>query len=127
MGVFETAVISALLPAAVDGVKNLITRWSGGYKPANIEEILKLEDANIQRLTALAQLDNPHGTPSQWVVDLRASFRYIFAGIVILGSLFLVGSPSVDVEIKNLCLQLSAAAFSFIFGERMYLGFVGKK
>ena len=127
MGVFETALVSALLPAAVDGVKNIIGKFTGGFKPTNVEEIIKLEEANINKLEALAKLDNPYGTPSQWVVDLRASFRYITAGLIILGSLFLVGAPNVELEVKNLSLQLAAAAFSFVFGERMYLGFIGKK
>jgi hypothetical protein len=83
----ETALLGALLPAGVDLAKTmfggLARRWGG----LSVDDEIKLENAGIERLKALAVLDTPVGTPSQWVVDLRASFRYIACGIFVVGGL----------------------------------------
>jgi hypothetical protein len=123
MAILTTALVSALAPAAIDAVKTLfggIARKVGGL---SVDDEIKLLNANVQKLEALAKLDNPVGTPSQWVVDLRSSFRYVAAGICItggFGSLF-VDSPAVTA----LGLEMAAAAFSFIFGERTLLAIKG--
>lgn len=123
MAIIETALISALAPAAVDALKTLfggISRKVGGL---SVDDQIKLESSNVERLKALSALDNPYGTPSQWVVDLRASFRYIAAGIgVIAGLSTLYLAPT----FAPLGMEFAAAAFSFIFGERMLLSIKGK-
>lgn len=126
MALLETLILPALLPAAVDGVKNLITKFTGGFRPANIEEQLKLDNANVERLKALAQLDNPFGTPSQWVVDLRASFRYITAGVAVGAAVLTLFVPVTD-PVRELAFTWGMGAFSFIFGERMYLSMNNRK
>ena len=124
MAIFETLILPALIPAAVDGVKNLIGKFTApqGYKPVNVDEQIKLENSNVARLQALAQLDNPYGAPSQWVVDLRASFRYVFSGVVIVAALATLFIP-VNDAVRELAFAWGSGAFGFIFGERMYLGF----
>ena len=77
-------ILAALLPVGVDAAKAVIGRFGGGVRPTNIDEQIKLDGSQVDKLKALATLDNPYGTPSQWVVDLRASFRYIAAAIVII-------------------------------------------
>lgn len=110
----ETAIASALLPAFVEGVKALSNRFIG----LSVDDRIKLGNADVERLKALAQLDNPVGTPSQWVVDLRASFRYIACGLFIVGGLSTVYlAPS----LAPIGLEAAVAASSFIFGERMVL------
>lgn len=126
MALLETLVLPAILPAAVDGIKNLITKFTGGFRPTNIDEQIKLDNANVERLKALSQLDNPFGTPSQWVVDLRASFRYIAAGIAVFAAIVTLFVPVTDV-VREQALVWGMGAFSFIFGERMYLGFTTRK
>lgn len=126
MAVLETLILPAILPAAVDGIKNLISKFTGGFRPANIDEQIKLDNANVERLKALSQLDNPFGTPSQWVVDLRSSFRYITAGIAIVAAIVTLYIP-VSSEVRELAMVWGMGAFSFIFGERMYLGFSNRK
>lgn len=126
MSILATIVLPALIPAAVDGVKQIITRFTGGVRPTSVDEQIKLENAGVERLKALSELDKPVGTPSQWVIDLRASFRYIAAGIAVgaaISSLFI----EMPMEVRLLALDWGAAAGSFIFGERMYLGLKGTK
>ena len=112
--------LPALLPAAVDGVKNLIGKFTGGFVPANIDEQIKLDNANVEKLKALAALDTPGGTPSQWVIDLRASFRYIAAGFLILAAVATTVVPAL-VAMQAIAYQAASAAFGFIFGERLVM------
>lgn len=127
--VLEGFLASVLVPAAVDMIKNgfgAITRkWFG----VSVDEQIKLEQAGVEKLRALAALDNPHGSPSQWVVDLRASFRYIAAPVVILvgAGVIFTGLNMVSPEVIELGATLVSMPFGFIFGERMYLGFKGIK
>ena len=117
MSILGTIVLPAVLPAAIDGVKQLITKFTGGVQPQSIDDVIKIQQADVAKLESLAKLDNPYGTPSQWVIDLRASFRYIAAGLVIcvaLGTLFF---PLSDA-IRMVALDWGSAAGFFIFGER---------
>lgn len=123
MAIIETALISALAPAAVDMLKGLfggISRRIGGL---SVDDEIKLGNANVAKLEALSKLDSVVGTPSQWVVDVRASFRYIAAGISIAGGL---AGLFIAPALSELWAQLITIPFSFIFGERMYLQFKGK-
>lgn len=124
MAILETTLISALAPAAVDAAKSLfggIGRRIGGL---SVDDEIKLKAADVERLKAVAQLDTPVGTPSQWVVDVRSSFRYIAAGLCVV-------SPFVAMFVLPSALpvtvELAAGAFSFIFGERMLLSIKGQK
>lgn len=121
--IVETALISALAPAAIDAVKTLfggISRRIGGM---SVDDEIKLSNANVERLKALASLDQVVGTPSQWVVDLRSSFRYISAGVSIVGGLAIVVMLPALAELGA---SLVSIPFSFIFGERMLLNIKGK-
>lgn len=112
------SIIGALVPVGVEGVKQLINRFTGGVKPTTIAEQVQLEQIDINRIEALAKLDAPAGTPSQWVVDLRASARYIGALFVIgvgIGSLFLNVSP----DIQRIAIEAANIAFGFLFGSRI--------
>ena len=114
----ETAIISALAPAAVEALKNLFGGLGRKIGGLSVEDEIKLSTANVERLKALSQLDMPVGNPSQWVVDLRASFRYIAAGIFVIGGLSTV---YLAPTLAPLGLEAAIAASSFIFGERMLL------
>lgn len=127
----EAIIASAVLPAAIDlikglgkGIANGLARNFGGI---TVDDQIKLEDAGIRRLEALAKLDNPHGTPSQWVVDLRAAFRYVAAGVLIAAGMVVagVGAVSKDVTVMLAGLEIAGMPFGFIFGERMNLSFKG--
>jgi hypothetical protein len=118
-------IVAALVPAGIDVVKQLITRWTGGVQAVTIDEKIKLQEADNATLEALAKLDNPYGVPSQWIVDLRAGSRYISAIIVILVGLSTL-YISLDTEIMRLALELVSITFGFLFGHRVNLN-TGKK
>ena len=112
-------IVSALVPVAAESVKQLIVRWTGGVKPATVDEQIRLMKAESDRLTALAALDQPGGTPSQWVVDLRASARYVGALSVIavgIGSLYVSELPE---AVRITALEAANIAFGFMFGSRL--------
>ena len=122
--IMESLLASVIAPAVVDGAKNLIGAITKKWIGLSVDDEIKLSNAEIEKLKALAVIDNPVGSPSQWVVDLRASSRYIGVILCILsGGALMVYMPE-QVEIAA---QLIGIPFSFLFGERMYLGFKGLK
>ena len=112
------AIAAALVPVGVEGIKQLITKFTGGVRPASIDEQIKLNDSEVGKLNALAALDNPSGVPSQWVVDLRASSRYIGALVVIGIGITSIYLP-VDDYTKSVALEAANIAFGFLFGSRI--------
>ena len=119
--------LPAVLPAAIDAVKSLFGGLGRKIGGLSVDDEIKLEMAGVEKLKALSDLDTPVGTPSQWVVDLRASFRYISAGVSILVGAYLAYRFQASPEALELAGSLIAAPFSFIFGERLYLGMKGTK
>lgn len=116
-------IVAALVPVGVEGIKQAIVKWTGGVKPTTIDEQIKLGQADIDRLKALAELDNPHGTPSQWVVDLRASSRYIGALVVILAGLLSLYTPNMPKEVVAIAMEAVGVVFGFLFGQRIVVNF----
>jgi len=134
MGSILALILPALLPAAIDAVKGVFGAASRKWIGLSVDDQIKLEQAAIERLKALASVDQPGGTPSTWVVNLRASFRYIAACLSILSGIGLgyVGlfSPAItSAEMTGVILPLATdligIPFSFIFGERLYFGMKG--
>lgn len=122
--IIET-IVGALVPVGAEAIKQLVTKFTGGVKPTTIAEQIQLERSNIDRLNALAALDNPGGTPSQWVIDLRASSRYLGALATIavgLSTLFI----QMDVKIQEIGLEAANIAFGFLFGSRITAGWSRK-
>jgi hypothetical protein len=112
------SIIGALVPVGVEGIKQLINRFTGGVKPTTVAEQIELEKMDISRIEAIAKLDAPAGTPSQWVIDLRASARYIGALFVIaigISTLFI----NVPPEIQRIGIEAANIAFGFLFGSRI--------
>lgn len=119
MSVLLTTLLSALVPVGVEGIKQVITAKVGGVKPTTVAEQIELDNQDIKRLNALVALDNPGGTPSQWVVDLRASARYLASFVVILGGIGVAFIPQIDPAIKLIGLEGANIAFGFLFGQRI--------
>lgn len=113
--------IAALIPAGIEGVKQIITRFAGGVQPTTIDEQIKLKQADTANTEAIAKLDTPIGNPSQWVVDLRASARYLGALIVILVGVSTLYIP-MDDSIRYVGLEAANIAFGFLFGSRIVSG-----
>lgn len=119
------SIIGALLPVAVESGKQLISKWVGGVRPTTIDEQIRLDQSEVARMEALAKLDTPVGTPSQWVIDLRASARYLGALIVIGVGISTLYVP-VDDAIRTLALEAANIAFGFLFGSRIVSGWSKK-
>ena len=119
--------LPALLPSLIDAAKSLFGGLGRKIGGLSVDDEIKLENAAIEKLKALAQLDTPCGTPSLWVVNLRASFRYIAAGVSILVGGFLAYTAQGDEATISVAAQLISAPFAFIFGERLYFGMKGMK
>jgi len=112
------AIVSALIPAAAEAVKGLVSKLVGGVKPLTIDDQIKLDQSEITKLEAVSKLDNPGGTPSQWVIDLRASARYVAAGFVIIGATIAIFTP-IEQEVKLVALEAANIVFGFLFGSRI--------
>lgn len=111
-------IVASIIPIAAEGLKQGIGKLFGGVKPVTIEDQIKLDKSEIERAQAIASLDSPGGTPSQWVVDLRASSRYIAAwGCIGLGSYMLT-----NADLKIIGTELIGVAFGFLFGTRIVAG-----
>ena len=125
----ETMITSALLPAGLDIVKSIGQAISRKWVGLSVDDEIKLRNADVSRLQALSSLDNPYGTPSQWVIDIRASFRYIASGvsIVIGASIMYYGYTAKDTQIILAGTELISIPYSFIFGERLWMGLKGTK
>jgi hypothetical protein len=114
-----TTLLSALLPVGVESIKQVVTTKLGGVKATTVDEQIRLDQNDVEKLKALAALDNPGGTPSQWVVDLRASARYLGAlGVITVGvsCIFFTG---IDAAVKIIALDAANIAFGFLFGSRI--------
>ena len=115
--ILET-ILAALDPVGVEGIKQVISKFTGGVRPASVEEQIRLNDSEVGKLNAIAAMDNPFGTPSQWVVDLRAASRYIGALLVIAVGVTSIYLP-VDDYTKGIALEAANIAFGFLFGSRI--------
>jgi len=124
MGSIMGLIVPALVPAFADGMRGIFARLTGGAggMPQNVEERCQLMQAEATKLQALAQLDNPEGTPSQWIVDLRACYRYVIITAILIFTAIVVFNPTiVGTAVVSVFLDMSGACMSFIIGERMYL------
>lgn len=120
MAILETLILPALIPAAVDILRTTVGRVVGA-RAQTVEEVIQLRNSEVEKLKAIAELDRPIGNPSQWVVDLRASFRYILAGISIVASVTTLYIPGVPELLIDYSWQATGAIFSFLFGEHLVL------
>ena len=123
MSILLTTLLSALVPVSVEGLKQVIVTKLGGVKPATVAEQIQLDEQEIKRMQAVAALDNPGGTPSQWVIDLRGSARYIAAFVVIIGVFLLALTPDTTEAIKIVSLAAANIEFGFLFGQRIVANF----
>ena len=123
-GSIVSLILPALVPAFADGARGLIAKFTGGAggQPQNIAERIELMKAEAEKLQALAALDNPTGEPYKWIVDLRASFRYIIISAIMIFTAIVVFNPDVvGAAVVAVFLDMTGACMSFVIGERMYL------
>ncbi len=117
-----TMIIPALVPAIADGFRGLLGKLTGGTGalPQNVDEQIKLMTAQAEMLKSLAQLDQPSANISLWVANLRASFRYIAAGIIIVAAVLTMFTPNIDKNTAAMAWDAANIVFSFMFGDKMY-------
>ncbi len=119
----STVVLPALLPLFTKAAGEATSKWLGSPGPRTFEETLKFMAADTQRLESLAKLDQLLGTPSQWVVDLRASSRYIVVFLILLigGAVALVQGQAAlsDPSGPTLLGSLLQSAVFFLLGDRI--------
>lgn len=139
MPLLETILTTVALPAILDFLKGSGAAISRKAFGLSVDDQIKLETAQVGKLEALAKLDNPYGTPDQWVINLRASFRYIAAGVLIMAGIgimavganqYLAATESPEAQelakfIVGLGAETAGTPFFFIFGERMWQGIKG--
>ena len=112
-------IVASFVPIIGEGIKQTLSKWLGGPQPTTVDEQIKLGNHEIEKLKALAELDNPGGTPSQWVIDLRGSARYIAAGAVIIVGISSPFIQGIDPAIATVSLEAANIAFGFLFGTRI--------
>ena len=123
-GSIVSLILPALVPAFADGARGLIAKFTGGAggQPQNITERIELMKAEAEKLQALAALDTPTGEPSKWIIDLRASFRYVIISSIMIFTAVVVFNPDiVGASVVVVFLDMTGACMSFVIGERMYL------
>ena len=126
MSLILTTLLPALLPVIIDLFKGSFSKIIGipTGEPMNFNERLEEKKLDIEKLKALAALDKPNANISQWVADLRASFRYIAVGVIVLAAIIYNFLPQgyQSAVALNYLNQLGASATFFIIGDRVYLG-----
>ena len=125
MGSLLTLLLPSLMPAFSDGFRGLVAKITGGAggQPQNVTERIQLMEAEASKIQALASLDSVStGNPSQWIVDLRACYRYVIISAIILFTGVVVFVPDiVGASVVAVFLDMTGACMSFIIGERCYL------
>lgn len=115
-------IIPALIPALSDVVRGVVLLLTGGSsaQPQNVDEAIRLKNAEAERLKALAMLDAPAGEVSRWVADLRASFRYLAAAFTLFFAGVAMFTPGMPPEYVEMSYWGAQSVWAFIFGDRMY-------
>lgn len=122
MDAILSLLLPAVVPAGIDFLKSIVYKITGisGAEPKTVDDAIRMKQAEVEKLRALAELDKPWGEVSRWVADLRASWRYICASIIILVSMFSVIAFPDRVDVNEILLNLAGSVFSFMFGDRVY-------
>jgi hypothetical protein len=114
--------LPALLPAATDGVRALINKFTGGSgaKPSNPDDVVKLMEAETKRLKALAELEGG-GTTYEWVEAVRKLQRPAYGLLAILSYIYAVNSGDVLPETTAEMAQWVQMFGFYLFGDRTYM------
>lgn len=128
LGLLVNAILPALGPALVDGVRGLAGKLFGtaGALPKSVDEQVKLYQAEAEKLKALAALDSPMGEVSPFVANVRGVGRWFAAGMILLATLytaiFLPTNPNLP-----LLGALAEAVWFWLFGEKVYMRVGGRR
>ena len=114
-------VLPSLLPVAIDGVRGLVNKFTGGAaaKPSNPDDVVKLMDAETQRLKALSQLEG-NGQTYKWVEAVRKLQRPVYglAALIMYG--WAVTSGADQTTTAEIAQWVQMFGF-YLFGDRTYM------
>lgn len=121
-------VLPSLIPVAVDGIRGLINKFTGGAtaKPSNPDDVVKLMDAETKRLQALAQLEGS-GDTYRWVEAVRKLQRPVYGFSSLLCYIYLVNSGTATEQTVSEIGQWVQMFGFYLFGDRTYMYFREKK
>ena len=123
--ILET-VFAALLPAVLDGAKNLIGRASKKDKqPLSIADQIALETADVARLEALARLDVSN--PSYPWVDAVRSLQRPAVGFIVLSTWASIQFTPVDPTVYAQVSIVAQSVIFYLFGDRTYNKLMGSR
>ena len=119
-------ILPSLIPVAVDGVRGLINKFTGGAgaKPSNPDDVVKLMEAETKRLQALANLEGT-GQTYKWVEAVRKLQRP-FYGLAALIMYMWAISTDVDAATVTEISQWVQMFGFYLFGDRTYMYLKGK-
>ena len=125
------SMLTMFAPVISDGIRGLVNKFTGnaGAEPANVEEAVKLVEADIRRLEAIAKLDKVEGDVSLWVNNIRALQRPIATGVVLvswIGLLVMYGNTEPQ-NVIDIISNLASAVIFYLFGDRSYMHFKKRK
>ena len=114
-------IIPALLPAATDGIRALINRFTGGAgaAPSNPDEAIRLMEADTARIKALAEIEG-NGVTYPWVEAVRKLQRPV-VGAAAVTAYIIAMHTNVEQATTIELGQWVQAYFFYLFGERAYL------
>ena len=121
--VLLTTVLPALLPAAADGIRGIISRFTGGAgaNPQNVEEVIKLREAENKRLEIISQLEG-QGETYKWVEAVRKLQRPTVVAVTLITWAIVFLNPQTYDDFTRDVVQASASSVWFyLFGERGYM------
>lgn len=117
-------ILTVFAPLLMDGAKALIGKFTGN-QPAVLtaNDYVKLLDADIRKLQALADLDKPAGETYPWVNTIRSLQRPVVVVVVLIAWSYAMGTDSAQADNVS---NLASAVFFYLFGERG-LGYIKRK
>lgn len=122
MGILA-ALIPALIPAATDGIRGLIGKFTGGAgaRPQNVGEVVQLMQADTARLQVVAQLDAPASNISVWVANIRALQRPTAVLLILGGYLYCLHQARLlPAGVLDTMAQYAEMVTFYLFGDRSY-------
>lgn len=115
-----TTLIPGLMPAVIDGCRSFFSWITGGKTPPlTPEQQIAINNADIERLKALAALDQA-GDVHKWVNDVRALQRPTAVVIILFTWIGSYAVPDVPEQVRVLTAQLASSVVFYLFGDRTY-------
>ena len=114
-------ILPSLIPVAVDGVRGLINKFTGGAgaKPSNPDDVVKLMEAETKRLQALANLEGT-GQTYKWVEAVRKLQRPFYGLAALIMYMWAISSDVDTATVTEISQWVQMFGF-YLFGDRTYM------